>query len=163
MLFLLVGLEVFTLKFDRLVDLVAGWRPSAWSSSDVGCRWPDPRPCSAWPAAGKVRPGLVIVLTWAGVRGGLSVAMALSLPPSRERGIILAATYTVVIFSIIVQGLTLEPVVVRLGYGRKRGRRNRPPPTILDRAAGIHAKPLARRFHARLPATRGVQPPGGPP
>jgi CPA1 family monovalent cation:H+ antiporter len=60
----------------------------------------------------------VTVLTWAGVRGGLSVAMALSLPPSRERSIILAATYGAVVFSIIVQTLTLERLIVRIGYGR---------------------------------------------
>jgi CPA1 family monovalent cation:H+ antiporter len=65
-----------------------------------------------------VKPGLVVVLTWAGVRGGLSVAMALSLPPSRERAIVLAATYVVVLFSIIVQSLTLERVIFRMGYGR---------------------------------------------
>ncbi len=58
------------------------------------------------------------VLTWAGVRGGLSVAMALSLAPSPERAIILAATYVVVVFSIIVQSLTLERLIVRMGYGR---------------------------------------------
>jgi CPA1 family monovalent cation:H+ antiporter len=45
--------------------------------------------------------------------------MALTLPASRERAMILAATYAVVIFSIIVQSLTLEPIVLRLGYGRR--------------------------------------------
>ena len=44
--------------------------------------------------------------------------MALSLPPSRERAVVLAATYVVVIFSIIVQSLTLERVIIRMGYGR---------------------------------------------
>jgi len=58
------------------------------------------------------------VLTWAGVRGGLSLAMALSMPPSRQRDIIVAATYVVVVFSVIVQSLTLERLIVRLGYGR---------------------------------------------
>jgi CPA1 family monovalent cation:H+ antiporter len=58
------------------------------------------------------------VLTWAGVRGGLSLAMALSMPPSRQRDIIVAATYVVVVFSVVVQSLTLERLIVRLGYGR---------------------------------------------
>jgi len=55
--------------------------------------------------------GAIPVLTWGGVRGGISVALALSLPPSEYKPIILAATYGVVIFSIIVQGLTIKKVV----------------------------------------------------
>lgn len=116
-LFLLVGLEVVTLNFDPIVDLLAA---AAIPLVFVG-RWV----ALAGPSAllGVVdkglKPGLVALLTWAGVRGGLSVAMALSLPPSRERAILLAATYAVVIFSIIVQSLSLEPLVLRLGYGRR--------------------------------------------
>jgi CPA1 family monovalent cation:H+ antiporter len=117
-LFLLVGLEVFTLKFDGLVDLLAA---AAIPLIFVG-RWASLAGPSALLTAldGGVKPGLVVVLTWAGVRGGLSVAMALSLPRSRERAIVLAATYVVVVFSIIVQSLTLERVIVRMGYGRAR-------------------------------------------
>lgn len=53
------------------------------------------------------------ILTWAGLRGGISVAMALSLPDSPYREIILSSCYFIVIFSIIVQGLTLNKVVER--------------------------------------------------
>jgi monovalent cation:H+ antiporter, CPA1 family len=115
-LFLLVGLEVFELRFDPLVDLLAvaavplifagRWAALAGPSALLGL------------LDGAVKPGLVAVLTWAGVRGGLSLAMALSLPSSRERTIVLAATYVVVVFSIIVQSLTLERVIIRMGYGR---------------------------------------------
>ena len=55
--------------------------------------------------------GAIPVMTWGGIRGGISVALALSLPASEEKPIILAVTYGVVIFSIIVQGLTIERVV----------------------------------------------------
>ena len=55
--------------------------------------------------------GAIPVLTWGGVRGGISVALALSLPDVPEKPIILIATYGVVIFSIIVQGLTVKKVV----------------------------------------------------
>ena len=58
------------------------------------------------------RPG-PLVATWAGLRGGISVALALSLPPGPEREVILTMTYVVVIFSIAVQGLTLQPLASR--------------------------------------------------
>ena len=53
------------------------------------------------------------VLSWAGLRGGISVALALSLPASAARETLLALTYCVVVFSILVQGLTIGPVVRR--------------------------------------------------
>jgi monovalent cation:H+ antiporter, CPA1 family len=52
-------------------------------------------------------------LTWAGVRGGISVALALSLPDTPVKSTVLAATYAVVLFSIIVQGSTLGFVAKR--------------------------------------------------
>ena len=58
--------------------------------------------------------GAVPVLTWGGLRGGISVALALSLPDVPAKDVILAATYGVVIFSIVVQGLTIEALVRRV-------------------------------------------------
>ena len=55
--------------------------------------------------------GAIPVLTWGGLRGGISVALVLSLPPSGVKPLLLATTYSVVIFSIVVQGLTVERVV----------------------------------------------------
>ena len=46
-------------------------------------------------------------MTWGGLRGGISIALALSLPLGAERDIILAITYAVVVFSIFVEGLTI--------------------------------------------------------
>ncbi|MEP6355740.1 MAG: sodium:proton antiporter [Hyphomicrobiales bacterium] len=57
--------------------------------------------------------GVIPVLTWGGVRGGISVALALSLPAVAAKPLIMTATYAVVIFSIIVQGLTIKEVVRR--------------------------------------------------
>lgn len=61
----------------------------------------------------EVSRGTVPILTWAGIRGGISVALALSLPESPERGLLLLVTYCVVLFSVIVQGLTVERVIKR--------------------------------------------------
>lgn len=56
-------------------------------------------------------PGVVKVLTWGGLRGGISIALVLSMPKGDERDLLLTATYIVVIFSVIVQGLTVGKLV----------------------------------------------------
>lgn len=56
-------------------------------------------------------PNAIKIMTWGGLRGGISVALALSLPLSPYRDLIIEATYSVVIFSIIVQGLTVGKLV----------------------------------------------------
>jgi len=58
-------------------------------------------------------PGAMWIMTWGGLRGGISVAMALSIPASPERQLILTFTYAIVIFSILVQGTTIEKLVKR--------------------------------------------------
>jgi CPA1 family monovalent cation:H+ antiporter len=58
--------------------------------------------------------GVIRILTWGGLRGGISIALALSLPPVPERQVILTVTYVVVIFSVLVQGLTIGKAVACL-------------------------------------------------
>ena len=58
-------------------------------------------------------PGAVRIITWGGLRGGISVALALSLPAGPERALILPLTYCVVVFSIVVQGLSIGWLVRR--------------------------------------------------
>ena len=56
-------------------------------------------------------PNAIRVMTWGGLRGGISVALALSIPPGPHREIVLTMTYAVVVFSILVQGMTIKYVV----------------------------------------------------
>ena len=58
--------------------------------------------------------GDIIILAWAGLRGGISVALALALPSIPEKPIILTATYAVVVFTILIQGLSIEPLIKRI-------------------------------------------------
>ena len=59
-------------------------------------------------------PHALKILTWSGLRGGISVALALSLPPGETRDLLLTTTYVVVVFSIVIQGLTVGPLVRKL-------------------------------------------------
>lgn len=73
----------------------------------------------AFPWSGRLSARNVPFLTWAGVRGGISVALALALPAGEARPVILAATYTVVLFTLIVQGSSVGWVARRtLGISR---------------------------------------------
>lgn len=115
-LFVLIGLEMLiltmkpgfwiaaaaTIPMVLLARLVSVWIPAilmrkAFSSSQ----------------------GLIRIMTWGGLRGGISVALALSIPTGAERDLILAVTYAVVVFSILVQGLTV-PWLVRSTLGASR-------------------------------------------
>jgi CPA1 family monovalent cation:H+ antiporter len=66
--------------------------------------------------------GVLEILTWGGLRGGISIALALSLPFVPERQFLLAATYVVVIFSVLVQGLTVGKVIALRSAPSSRSR-----------------------------------------
>jgi CPA1 family monovalent cation:H+ antiporter len=68
-------------------------------------------------------------MTWGGVRGGISIALALSIPENEYKSLILSITYVVVCFSIIVQGLTIKPLVEKLTCPKKHGLSNPQPLT----------------------------------
>jgi CPA1 family monovalent cation:H+ antiporter len=119
-LFLLIGLEVLVLRFNREF-LAAGLMmiPAllAVRFISVGI------PIAIRRRFRSFTPHAVKILTWGGLRGGISVALALSIPktlhgePVAYREVILAVTYSIVVFSIIVQGLTVGPFVRRcLGH-----------------------------------------------
>jgi CPA1 family monovalent cation:H+ antiporter len=62
----------------------------------------------------KIPQPTIIILTWGGLRGGLSIAMALSLYPEMQKDLWVTLTYFVVAFSILVQGLTVGKVAKRI-------------------------------------------------
>jgi CPA1 family monovalent cation:H+ antiporter len=107
-LFLLIGLEVLVLSFDAAhVGLMAVAIPAVLVGRLVSVS----SPLVLRPMRKSFGVGSIPVLTWGGLRGGVSVALALSLPDSDYKPVLLAATYAVVVFSIVVQGLTVKPLI----------------------------------------------------
>lgn len=107
-LFLLIGLEILILKIDPSFAFVA----AATIPIALGARFISVSlPIIALSIKQTFTSGAIPVLTWGGLRGGISVALALSLPAIPEKSLILTATYAVVLFSIVVQGLTVRAVV----------------------------------------------------
>ncbi|MCH9045938.1 MAG: sodium:proton antiporter [SAR324 cluster bacterium] len=111
LLFLLIGLEVLALdlKAENLL-LAAVAIPIVLLARSIGVVVP----MYALSFFRTFTPGSVPILIWGGLRGGISVALALSLPEHPLRDAILTATYAVVIFSIVVQGLTIAPLAARV-------------------------------------------------
>lgn len=107
-LFVLIGLELLVLNFNMqylwagliMVPLVVIARFIA-----VGL------PISLLKLKNTFTPKIIRILTWGGLRGGISIALALTLPAGEIREAILVITYIVVIFSIVVQGLTIGKLI----------------------------------------------------
>ena len=109
-LFVLIGMEVAVIHFAQdlfmaavvtiLITLLARW-------VTVGL------PVKLLRSAFKLPKGAGFMLTWGGLRGGISVALVLSLPAGPSREVLLALTYCVVVWSILGQGLTISRVAKR--------------------------------------------------
>jgi CPA1 family monovalent cation:H+ antiporter len=119
-LFVLIGLEVLVLSF-RAPYLVAGLvaiplvLAARWLSVSLQVR--------LFSRVREFSARATTILTWGGLRGGISVALALSLPAGPTRDAVVTITYAVVVFSILVQGLTINKVLAMGGSGKPgRGR-----------------------------------------
>jgi CPA1 family monovalent cation:H+ antiporter len=107
-LFVLIGLELLLIHFEVsyvkaglvLIPVVVMARFVA-----VGV------PVTLMKPFRKFTPHAIRILTWGGLRGGISVALALSIPNVPERDILIAVTYLIVVFSILVQGMTVGRLV----------------------------------------------------
>lgn len=107
-LFVLIGFEVLVLSFSGDI-IIAGVIMifvillARFISVAI--------PVTLLKASHQFTPGVISILTWGGLRGGISVALALSLAAGEARDIILPITYVVVVFSILVQGLSVGRLI----------------------------------------------------
>lgn len=109
-LFVLIGLEILILTSTSQYMLAAGLAiPVVLIARFISVGIP----VSLLRTLRSFTPHAVKIMTWSGLRGGISVALALSLPSNPTRDLLLTMTYAVVIFSIVIQGLTIPHLLRR--------------------------------------------------
>ncbi|MEO1912001.1 MAG: sodium:proton antiporter [Paracoccus sp. (in: a-proteobacteria)] len=111
-LFLMIGMEIFQLTITRDMAVTL---PAAIALALVARLMSVALPILILRPIRHEARDVIPLMTWGGLKGGISVALALSLPDSDWKAPILAATYAVVVFSILVQGLTLGRLARWLG------------------------------------------------
>ena len=130
-LFLLIGLEIVLLRFDLApfaAGLIAIPLVLAARFISVGASVVILKPFR------RFTEGAIWVLTWGGLRGGISIALALSLPESPEKATLLTVTFVVVVFSVVVQGLTISRVIRRALPASAPAETDQPPVSQTDKA-----------------------------
>ena len=109
-LFLLIGLEIIAISPSPMLLLLALISiPLLLAARAISVVVPlqAMRTLTGWPA--------FVTLVWGGLRGGISVALALSLPPGEARTAVLTVTYVVVLFSVLIQGASVARVLRKVG------------------------------------------------
>jgi CPA1 family monovalent cation:H+ antiporter len=109
-LFVLIGMEVLVIAFSFNLILAALVMVAVTLIARGLTVW---LPVKTAPGYFNLPRGAGLVLTWGGLRGGISVALALSLPQGPARDLVLTLTYGIVVFSILMQGLTIGHVASR--------------------------------------------------
>jgi CPA1 family monovalent cation:H+ antiporter len=110
-LFVLIGLEILVIPFQMYTFWVALIMiPIVLSARFISVSIP----VILLRLQRRFSPHVIKILTWGGLRGGISVALALSLPADAPRDAILTFTYVIVVFSIVCQGLTLDRLLRKL-------------------------------------------------
>jgi CPA1 family monovalent cation:H+ antiporter len=110
-LFVLIGLEIMVIPLT-MTEMATGL--GAISATLIGRLISVAAPITLMRSRVTFEKGVIGILTWGGLRGGISIAMALSLPAGPHKNIILSMTYLTVIFSVLFQGTTFKYVVKRL-------------------------------------------------
>lgn len=111
-LFLLIGIEVFAVAFDMTYASAALYGLALALLARLAAV---SIPIMILRPFRDFGSDVIPIMTWGGLKGGISVALALSLPDSEWKPMILTVTYAIVVFSIIVQGLTIAPLAKKLG------------------------------------------------
>ena len=110
-LFLLVGLEMILLSFQQNTIIIGIIAIAVVLVARFVSVW---LPSFILSFRRSMERSLVPILTWGGLRGGISIALALSLPKNDYRDLMVSITYIIVVFSILVQGLTIGKLARKL-------------------------------------------------
>lgn len=112
LLFVLIGVELLVIKFEEAYWLISGLAVVLVLAARFVAVWLPYQLARRWLSLDDKAP---LMMTWGGLRGGISVALALSISDAvPHKNLLVAITYAVVVFSVIGQGLTLEKLIRRL-------------------------------------------------
>jgi CPA1 family monovalent cation:H+ antiporter len=115
-LFVLIGLEFMRINFDFSTSITA----LGVIIITVLARWVSVFiPVSFMSNFRRFNPSVILIMTWGGLRGGISIALALSIE-GVNHDFIVSITYAVVLFSMVVQGLTIGPLIKKVAHTHER-------------------------------------------
>ena len=187
LIFILIGIELRVIigRLDGFSPGELAWYAFAVSAAAILVRflWVYPAAFASRAATGMPLPprGQLFLVSWCGMRGIVSLAAALALPletfagePFPYRDLVIFLTFVVILVTLVGQGLTLSPIIRRLGLGSEAGLRaeqlrarsdmGRAALTAIDAHAGEHgvAPPIAARVRAEFAERIARETPAGP-